>query len=198
MKNIIKLKKKDVVYDLGAFNGRHTLLYSRAVGSKGLVVSVEPSYINYVKLLHAITEYRLTNVVALNVGILDESGRDMFNITEDYDGAANTFFTDVNIAKKQLTPIMTLDQITDILKVKKINFIKSDIEGAEIEAFMGAANTLGITDSLAIGSYHIRDNATTASRVENILISNGFSVVTEAGDIEQGYTDEIVTYGNKK
>jgi len=85
-----------------------------------------------------------------------------------------------------------------MLKIEKIDFIKSDIEGAEIKAFMGATNTLKVTANLAIGSYHIRDGGTTASKVEKILISNGFDVVTEAGDIDQDYTDEIVTYGTRK
>lgn len=192
-----KVKNDDIVYDLGAFNGRHTILYSRAVGPKGLVVSIEPSHDNYIKLLNAISEYRLTNVIPLNLGILDISGITKIKITDDFNGAANSFFIDVTVKNSQAIAVSTLDQITEMLKITKIDFIKSDIEGAEIEVFDSAVKTLSITQNLAIGSYHLRNGNPTASHVEKTLVKNGFEVITESGDQSQGYTDEIVTYGFK-
>jgi len=193
-----KVKRGDVVIDLGAFNGRHTLLYSKDVGQEGTVVSVEASQLNYIKLLNIIDEFRLSNVVPMNLGVHNKNGIEKFNTTNDFQGAASTFFTDVSVEKTQLTSVITLDTLVKMLDLKKVDFIKSDIEGAEIEAFEGAEQTLAMCNHVAIGSYHIRGGEPTAERIEKILKKSGMEVCTEPGNIDEGFTDEIVTYGIRK
>lgn len=134
----------------------------------------------------------------MNLGVHNKNGIEKFNTTNDFQGAASTFFTEVNVEKTQLTSVITLDTLVKMLDLKKVDFIKSDIEGAEIEAFEGAEQTLAMCNHVAIGSYHIRGGEPTAKHVEKILKKSGMEVRTEPGNIDEGFTDEIVTYGIRK
>lgn len=70
--------------------------------------------------------------------------------------------------------------IDGLLKGEKVNFIKMDIEGAEVNALHGASDTLRMNDNLkcAICAYHRHD---AESMIKNILIQNKFEVSTTKG-----------------
>ena len=57
---------------------------------------------------------------------------------------------------------------------KPVDFLKMDIEGAEYEALEGATEMLAATRFAVIAAYHIRDNTTTAARVDTMLKASGF------------------------
>lgn len=64
----------------------------------------------------------------------------------------------------------TIDNIVKRLGIKKIDVIKMDIEGAEIEAIEGASNTI-LKDRpiLLIEAYHLREGQPTLGRVLTLL-----------------------------
>ena len=82
----------------------------------------------------------------------------------------------------------TLDQISQ--KFKRIDFIKMDIEGAEIKVLKGAKQTLKKTKNLAIASYHVVNHKRTFYEVEKILKENDFKAFTS----DKG---QLVTFANR-
>jgi FkbM family methyltransferase len=63
--------------------------------------------------------------------------------------------------------VAVLSQNLQELNLPHLDFIKMDIEGAEIEALIGAAKTLEtLSPKLAIASYHRRDKSQTFGAVE--------------------------------
>ena len=77
------------------------------------------------------------------------------------------------------------------IKHKDVSFIKSDIEGAEIEALKGMKSVLkNGSPQLAIASYHLRDGKKTCFFVEEFLKEFGYETKT-------GHPIHLTTYGKK-
>ena len=56
--------------------------------------------------------------------------------------------------EKETVHTRTLDSIVDELKLDRVDFIKIDTEGAEMQILRGSENTLKKTTHLAIAAYH--------------------------------------------
>jgi hypothetical protein len=88
----------------------------------------------------------------------------------------------VEIIKKYVSNSTKGNEITldDFLQGKEIDFIKADIEGAEIRFLEGAAKTISNTGNLRllICTYHKQDDA---EKIKGILIEHGFSVEYSKG-----------------
>ena len=68
----------------------------------------------------------------------------------------------------------TIDRVVERLGLSRLDVIKMDIEGAEIEAIEGALQTIHkFKPLLLIEAYHIRDGVETKDRVINILMKSG-------------------------
>ena len=66
-------------------------------------------------------------------------------------------------------PSPTLDGELAKLRIKRVDFLKMDIEGAEIEALAGGQKTFQNTKNFAIACYHKRNNRTTGEILEPVF-----------------------------
>ena len=62
-------KQSDVVIDVGAHLGRHTIIASKRVGQTGKIVAIEAHLENFKMLNRNIKLNRLTNVIPLNYAV---------------------------------------------------------------------------------------------------------------------------------
>jgi len=173
-------KKGDVILDCGAHVGNCTIIFSRIVGKTGLVVSLEPIEDSFTLLNERLKRLKLINVLALNRGVWDQKVKLPATIN------SNTLYARIKPDKKSeygenetIITCTTIDDLVTDLKLSRLDFIKMDIEGAEIEALKGAVNTLETLEpNLAIASYHYRNNTKTFNAVEKYLIQKKYSVKT--------------------
>jgi hypothetical protein len=78
----------------------------------------------------------------------------------------------------------------DVLVKEKIDFLKMDIEGAEVDALLGAKKTLlGSKASCAICSYHRQNDE---ENIRFILNSLGYSTETSIGYMFFPYDENII------
>ena len=75
----------------------------------------------------------------------------------------------------------TVDSIADELSLPKVDFIKMDVEGAEVDTLRGAVKTLWNNDvRLAIETYHLTNNREqTNKQVTEFLNQLGYKVIVE-------------------
>lgn len=183
-----EIKPGDVVVDAGAYRGLFTIIASKLVGRSGKVVSFEPDTENYKKLLNSIKQYRLKNVIPSRKGLWSRDKVLKFSNVHAGDSTVYTKKGDrtVNIN------CVSLDNEVKRLGIKKVNFIKMDIEGAELEALKGSLNLLQKNDvKLVIASYHKLNGKKTFASVEHFLKNLGFSV-------ETSFPEHLTTYAEKK
>lgn len=179
--------KGDVVVDAGAWTGHFTVVAARLVGRRGRVIAIEPQKLMCKQLEARMRRLNLSNVTVVNSALFDRISELMvpyrndsgFNVLEPAKGTEAT----------EVVALRTLDDILSSLNVAQVNFIKMDIEGAEIEALHGMGHTLSsMRPFVAIASYHVREGERTSSRVEEILGCSDYSSRT-------GHPWHLTTWG---
>ena len=132
-----------VAFDLGANIGYVTLCLANYVGDKGHVYSVEPSPHNFEILQKNIDINKLENKVdSYNYAISSESGVITFNLCDESNlhSIVKTKYTKKSIEVNSVS-------IDDFFVDKQFpNFIKMDIEGAELQALQGMDKILKKSD----------------------------------------------------
>jgi len=135
-----ELKKGDVVLDLGSYCGSTVWGFSRAVGNNGKVYGLEPDPLNFEVLCKNIEYHQLSNVVAINKGVWSVSDVLLFQsegnmgsgISKVQDRAANLISV----------PVISLSDFCAEFSISRIDYIKMDIEGAEVEVLRSSGDIL--------------------------------------------------------
>lgn len=148
MRNFVKTG--DVVFDIGAHLGFYTLLLSKQAGEKGKVFAFEPNP----ELLPSLrlTIKPLANVELLSIALSDRKGEIDLFVPEDASMASLSDWTG-GIAGNVQTVKCEMHRLDDLLDEGKLlapQFIKCDVEGAELSIFQGAAKHLDRVDAPVI------------------------------------------------
>lgn len=181
------LRPGDIVVDCGAYVGEFTLYAAAAVGSSGAVIAFEPDPCVFRKLEANIKLNSFSNVRALNKGVWSEDGRLKF-VGDSVKGYS--FMSAENDEAAISVPVVSLDNELGRMGVSKVDFIKMDIEGAEVKALEGAREVLRKGASLAIASYHMVDGKKSCAELEKVLVAAGYRA-------ETGHPRHLTTYGTK-
>jgi FkbM family methyltransferase len=138
----------DVVFDIGANVGFFTLLASKLVGATGHVYSFEPLPRNLFYLEQHIRLNDATNVTVRSIAIASTTGTARFG---DGENASQARLSNAGEIQVQTA---SLDDLIASALVRRPDFIKMDIEGAESDALRGSAALLGSTGLTIVLSTH--------------------------------------------
>jgi FkbM family methyltransferase len=138
------LKPGMTALDIGANCGFHSLLLSKSVGPGGRVLAFEPSPSDRKKLRVNLAMNFCRNVSVLPWALGEEDGDATLYVVEG-NTVLNSLRSQANA--KTATPtrvvVRPLDKVLRELRVEKVDFIKLDVEGAELPVLKGAARLLG-------------------------------------------------------
>ncbi len=170
-----RFSQGDVIVDAGANIGAYTVLAASNVGSTGRVVSIEPEKNNLNYLKRNIAMNGLGNVVVVKKGAWSKKRTLKLYLISD-NIMAHTMI--VKKSKRHVNvPVETIDAICRSNGLDHVDFIKMDIEGAEIEAVKGMHTLSKSKLRMAIAAYHpIGDGQKAYEKVIPYLRANGFTV----------------------
>ncbi len=126
------IKPTDIIVEGGVYIGLHTLRFAQ-LAHEGHIYSFEASERNYDLAKNTLIDNKISNVTLYNEALYSEN-KEIFlaeSWTPDQDSV-----TDVPTNKR--IKAVTIDS----LQIPKVDFIKLDIEGGELEALKGAINTI--------------------------------------------------------
>ncbi len=128
------------VLDIGANAGYYTLLASRAVGLEGRVIAFEPSPRERQKLLTHTRLNRCSNVKVESLALSNREGTTVFFVVQGRETGCNSIKQpDVKDPVQSITvPMTTLGRYLEDERIARVDFIKLDVEGAELEVLRGA------------------------------------------------------------
>jgi FkbM family methyltransferase len=136
------LKKEMVFADVGANLGEYTLFVAKRL-SQGTVLAFEP-----LPKMHALLEENIKlnhfkNVKLLRYGLSDQEGTlPILEIDDEHEGLSTFYPGDRKIMKRTEVPLKSFDKEFGNFGVATLDFIKMDIEGAELTALKGFKNTI--------------------------------------------------------
>ena len=171
-----KPKFGDIIIDAGAYWGDTTIPFAKMVGKEGKVIALEPVPHIFTPLEKNILINALDNVILLREALFGKIGVQNFKLTDNW---YPVDYFDPSERIWQL-PTTTIDELVERFKLNKVDFIKMDIEGSEIEAIKGAKETIRkFHPAFAISSHHVRDGRQTREVIEPMLNEYRYKVFTE-------------------
>lgn len=147
----VEPQEGDIVLDCGAYRGDTALWFARRVGTRGKVIAIEPSSRNAAGLrqnLAANGSAGNAPVVVVEEAVGIQRGTLSFNGSAESTSRADSLSA-VSV------PVDTIDSLVERLQLPRVDFIKMDIEGGEVDALDGARATLRtFAPRLALSVYH--------------------------------------------
>lgn len=149
----VSLSSNDVVLDCGANMG---VFSAYAASKKCQVFAFEPTR----ELIPIIKRHSMLNgsrITVVESAVSDLIGKIGF-IKDSYNCGANAIVDQYNDSDETVS-CTTIDDFVKQNKLKRVDFIKADIEGAERKMLHGAYNTLkNFAPKLSICTYHLPDD----------------------------------------
>lgn len=146
----------DHVVDGGACLGDTALVFSNAVGASGKVYAFDPVEDNLQVLYANEAHFMCRNVVIFPVGLSDKNVDAPPIRLNHY---APGFSSNNSFSKNLVVPLRTLDSMADSGEMNRVDFIKLDVEGAEMETLRGARKVIeSFRPRMAISIYHQPDD----------------------------------------
>src|SRR5688572_10415645 len=185
--------KGDTVVDLGAYLGRYTLTSSNLVGENGKVIAIEGDPSHYEMLKKNLKLNKVSNVTAIScmVGSKDmhliKGSKDTYltvsskDIHTNYQDDSYKEFDETGRAQigNTIVNLNTLDNL--LIKehgISEVNWIKIDVEGAELEVLKGAHNILSNSKRIKL-LIEIHDVNKLYKPIVEILNSHNFRIIFE-------------------
>jgi FkbM family methyltransferase len=132
------------VLDIGAHHGFYTLLASRIVGTQGRVLAVEASARERKKLGVHLRINRCKNVQVESRALGDADGDAQLYLVEGGQTGCNSLRKPETSGPTKAVPIH-IGRLDDVLRdhqIERVDFIKLDVEGAELSVLRGAPQLL--------------------------------------------------------
>lgn len=163
------VKPGDIVADVGANIGGHTIGLSQLTGPTGRVLAFEPQPIIFQTLCANLSLNSLTNVDTFHCGLGDAT--DIIHIPlYRYDQPFNYAGIGLNRQSQQGTPVdvKTLD---DVFRYPRLKLIKIDVEGMEEHVLRGARQCIERFQPVL---YLENDRADRSEALIELLLSMGY------------------------
>ena len=137
----------DYVVDGGACLGDTAAVFSNAVGELGMVYSFDPLMDHIEILEHNTAQFPIKNVKVMPFGLGNE------NI--DSEPVRLNSYNPGFSAGSSVVPLRKIDTLVRNHEIKRINFIKLDVEGFEMQVLIGGFNAINrFKPKIAVSLYH--------------------------------------------
>jgi FkbM family methyltransferase len=178
-------KEGDVVFDLGAYCGVSTYVFSKAVGESGRVYSFEPDAGSYALLLRNVNRHQLRNVIPLQFAVAATSGQAEFH----QEGTLGSVLSrhSPRATTGIVSTVPTIDLSAACERFGLPSFVKVDIEGSEVEVLEGSRDFLRRNSiNFALDTHHWVNGTRTTQQVERIFGECGYE--TDSSDASGFWT----------
>lgn len=175
-------KPGDCIIDIGAGLGEETVIYSMLVGTKGQVHALEANPITHSGLRFMCEQNKFTQTIPHNIAIYNIDGE--VSIEDDEENyLTNTINVPSSKNSNNRVRAATLDTFVKENNITCINFLKSNIEGAEQYLIEGMKDSVSIVRNVCISCHDFRhvhhshgEFYLTKQKVKSFFEAHGFKI----------------------
>ena len=136
------LKPGQIFVDVGGNKGDFALLAAKIVGDSGKVVCIEPEPSNFDWIRRSIDLNGYKNINVCKLALSDHDGESLLHL-----GTKSGFHTLLSGVPERdrgavKVRVRKLDSLLSELDVRRVDFVKIDVEGAELQVLKGAVQTI--------------------------------------------------------
>lgn len=143
---LVEPEQGDWIFDIGGCFGETSFWFSKRVGKTGKVFCFEPVLRNYRVLEENLKANKVENIIPVGMAVGDFTGE-----VRIYGEGGIAAVSEIG----SIAPGTTIDEYVSGYAVERVDMIKMDIEGYELNALKGAVETLKrFKPKLAICVYH--------------------------------------------
>ena len=169
------IKSGMTVVDIGAHIGYYTLLFAKCVGPNGRVVAFEPLPVNFELLKRNIQLNELPYVQTFSQAVFSRNEEIILTVPDDLPHSGDASVYHSRGTKQFRVPAIALDTFCDSSGLRP-DILKMDVEGAEYEALLGAAETIAKCHPKLLIELHHFDGNLAAHPVPGLLASWGYRI----------------------
>lgn len=179
------LRQGMVFIDVGASEGLYSLFAAKRIEPTGTVLACEPSHREFTRLQANLQLNHLRNVRALQIGLSNRSGEAMLRVAGYAHEGQNTLgdfvHTNIECSHMEQVALKRLDDLIDEERLRQVDIIKLDVEGAEFSVIDGAQRTLAKFSPLLLLELldaALRYQGSSVEEVLALLKSLGYEIYT--------------------
>ena len=135
------LKRNDICFDIGANVGYFTFLMASKV-AEGVVHSFEPLPACYYLLCSSKYLNNFQNIIINNTAVGNQNSEIKFFIANDSAFSSSELPDSFKPSGIITTPIVSVDNYMANNQIERVDFIKIDVEGTELQVILGATSLL--------------------------------------------------------
>jgi len=185
-----KIKPTDIVVDIGAHIGSFSV-YAAKKATNGKVYAYEPNKDNYEILLRNKTINNINNLHTFNTAVSDKVGTIDLYLGKSHNAMHSVYETDTK--KKIKVPTITIKEILKRNKLKKIDVLKIDTEGAEYDIILNMPpKVFEKVDNILMEYHDYLNHHYNYTHLKRHLEKNGFKVTVHGSVIQKRILKEGV------
>ena len=137
------LKVGDVFYDIGANVGFFTVIAAKLVGDRGKVYAFEPGKNNAASVRHNAQLNNFNQIEVIEKAVSHTSGKGQLLLAQYSGGhALATADAPPDLAGEITVDLVSIDDLIAQNQIAPPNFVKVDVEGAELDVLKGMTETI--------------------------------------------------------
>lgn len=163
------LKPNMTVIDVGAHRGYFSFLAAKIIEDKGNIYSIEPALTNFSWLKKGVKINKYNSIKLFQLAISNKNG--FLKLFEGDKSGHHSLTGDMGHGST-VVKVQKLDDFVEENNIKKVDLIKIDVEGADIEVIEGAKKLLQQENLKIVMDIHNIDR----EKLFNIFRENNYSI----------------------
>ncbi|MGE5486201.1 MAG: FkbM family methyltransferase [bacterium] len=187
------VKPGDIVLDCGANVGVYTRKALEAGAKLVVAIEIAPDNIECLRRNFA-PEIAAGRVIVYPKGVWNKDDVLTLNLPENK-AAASVVMKPSASREGPKVPLTTIDKLVAELNLERVDFIKMDIEGAEVPALEGARETLKRwRPRMALAAYHKPDDPETIPAMARVAVSDYNVVCGPCADVGSSIRPDVLYF----